>query len=508
MNLKPIFFFILCLQLLKTGYAQVTATLTKDYNLPLAATELIQIDSNKFLHYDEINIKARAYSHKNGLEVIQLNNKGSIAHKTAIQNGEVITDKTLDLKKVGNKIFMLYKSLEDQTGNSGIAAVEIDPQTLSAGPPKIIGGTEKADKKLIDRDKISLYNSPDQQYNLLFASNENKYFISVLDKNLVMQWYKTGILNEDSWTRIQSVTIDNSGTVFIAYKIIADKRSDIASLNHVVAFTQKQEKDIPILLGDETLVNNIHLLLSSDGNRLYVAGGYYEGVKNYNKSMGIYNASINRITYTFEKKFEKHPFPDTFVSQMANDSWGTSKKGIQSNYNSQLFEMNDGSLDMVCGYVPNSESAKALTNAYTGPMFNIRLSKEGTFFSRIPRFRISAAPFVTKFGNHVGSWYYAKAYKNKIFIFYNDHPKNLLQPIDQKVDRSDVYTTHVVAAAIIEANGQAQRKILLDMSEEHFIAIPEDIMELSDSLLLVPIHKVKMGSGDYNEYRMAYFKFD
>jgi hypothetical protein len=234
--------------------------------------------------------------------------------------------------------------------------------------------------------------------------------------------------------------------------------------------------------------SEVLLLPSKQKDSIYIAGTYFDQTDNLG---GVFKSNITTTGFKLAAA-KQSPFPSAIVEQFANDGWGSTrgkKYGIYPQFSSQLIETGEG-ISMVAEFRSEDMTTKAMYK-FAGGILNIYFDNKQTSFSRIPKYRTSA-------GSTMGDSYFAFSSKGKMIIFYNDNEENLSRDIALKPLSATVYKNTVLVGAVIEADGTVKRTKVIDLKDQNFMGLVEDMKVISPSVVQIPVQKVKSlgGAGD------------
>ena len=91
-------------------------------------------------------------------------------------------------------------------------------------------------------------------------------------------------------------------------------------------------------------------------------------------------------------------------------------------------------------------------------------------------------------------------------VFYNDNPKNLERDITKDAANSTAYNNVVLVAASFVQGKALERKLVIDLSDENYLAISDWITLIADQTVLVPLQKIKGLGGLADKSRWAIVK--
>ncbi|SEW26911.1 hypothetical protein SAMN05428988_3808 [Chitinophaga sp. YR573] len=392
------------------------------------------------------------------------------------------------LEKIGDKIWFIYVEPAEKNNIGNIMAVEVNPLTLEVSSPKVLAASKSMGLSLplmngLAAKKVLFKYSPDRKKVLLFVgAGKEQFYLSRLDEQLNVVWGKNETIAEITDKEIQSEIIDNAGIVYLSYvgkvKTIAD----------IVIFKQTGTPLHKTLTIENAWPAEVLLLPSKQSDSIYIAGTYFDQTDNL---AGVFKSNITTTGFKLAVA-KKSPFPSGIVEQFANDGWGSTKGkkyGIYPQFSSQLVETGEG-ISMVAEFRSEDMTSKAAYK-FAGGILNIYFDNKQTSFSRIPKYRVSA-------GSTMGDSYFAFSSKGKTIIFYNDNEENLNRDIALKPLGSSVYKNAVLVGAVIEADGTVKRTKVIDLKDQNFMGLVEDMKVISPSVVQIPVQKIKSlgGAGD------------
>ena len=293
---------------------------------------------------------------------------------------------------------------------------------------------------------------------------------------------------------VASVCIDNAGNVYAGYKYKLAKNE----LGSMVSIYKSKDATVNLQLKPASgYADDVQVVPAKNGDAVYVAGTYTGQPE---RVVGVYFQTISTSTFKPGDIYSK-PFPPEFVKQLDKDSWGSTKAknyGLNPFY-CQAYELDNGSI-AITGHFTMYTSTSNSGYFHTGSIINAQISSTNATFSFVPKYRVSHLdpydPGSASKENYspksrIADSYFAFPYKGKLLIFYNDDAANLKKQIGQPYSTSSNYKNVVLAVAFMDKDGKLERKNLIDLANENFLPVGEDIIPLSSNLLRVPILKVK-----------------
>lgn len=431
------------------------------------------------------------------LAVIQHDsNMVALQNKTLSNGDRVYGPFFTDLRKINGKVFIIYHEVQEKNTVGNVMAVEINPETLEPGTPKIIGPITNTDYKLKFSESLQhslkyiCKPSPDGKQNLLLlTTGDNKCFISVFDENMNVKWSKLQDISTSTAYQFRSACIDNNGNVYVAYRL-----PDVPKENRVAVI---KEKSAPheIALNLNFTSTQMEVYPSNDNKTIHVAGFY---IDNPTASVlkGVFHTKIDAAELKLAA-IKVTAFPDTLIKRFEQDGWGDSKKniGISPQLSQRYYEKENGVLNMI-GEFRSTVWGTRVSADVSGDILNVSFDESGAIFARIPKIRKSME-------SRIGDSFVAFPYQNKMIVFYDDNIVNFNRSITESPASSDIYKSLVMVAAIIEADGTVNRKILINLKEENYLAVTEYLVREDAHSLFIPLQKIKGMGGISDKMRWA-----
>jgi hypothetical protein len=410
----------------------------------------------------------------------------------------------LSLQKIGEDFFLVYQETEKGRMLGSVMAAPVDTGTLAIGVPRVVGDFAKTGYQVkasfgqISDHKMFLTWSPDSSKIMILVSMEtsaDQYYVGVFDNRLQPLWERKELMNVPSnQVTVQDACVDNKGDAYVAYRILPTNKQPANTLTRV-AIINKEKKWIDHALDLGTAAaKEIRLLASKDGNRIHVAGYFYEtDVYKLQGAFSTYIKTDNGQTGAINKA----PFPSSLMNQLAADGWASTGKdfGVSASLAPKIFELENGSVNMVAEFRSSQWGTKTVYE-FSGSILNVYCSEEGIAFSRLPKKRTSA-------GSTIGDSFSAFAYGNQVIVFYNDEDNNLKRDISAPPFNSNVYKNVVLVAAIIEKDGKTTRHLAVDQQKENFMALSDRIEMEGSNVFWIPMYQVKALGGIKDDRKVA-----
>jgi len=513
--MKSILTFIGFIMLIHCSFAQqlnVTVSNeleTKDYSAAIVKC------GNHFIRYQPIGSSdhlMHGFGWNNtrlGIEVIQYDSNMVELKRVSFANGDRIYGSMFtDIKKINDKVYIIYHEVQPKNTVGNIMAVEVNPETLETGTPKIIGQIADTDYKLKFSESLQyslkyfFIGSPDGKKNLvMLTTGDKRCFVSMLDENMNVLWGKVQNVVESGDYEFKSVGIDNKGNIYVGYKLYGKETEKNNSKNRI-AIIHETGKPIDVILNLGAITAaNLQVVPSKDNSTVHVAGTYMDN-SNFAKLKGVFYTKLNIADFKLDD-IKTTAFPDTLVKRFEQDGWANTKQkdfGLSRLLDFRFFEREDGVLDMIAEFRRTEQGTKAYFY-FSGSIVNVSFETSGAVFARIPKIRRSVESLI-------GDSYTAIPFQNKVIVFYDDNDENLKKSISESPSSSNVYKNLVLIGAIIEPDGSVTRKLLIDMQDQNYLAVTESMIQENPGKIIVPLQKIKGQGGFANNTRWATIMID
>ncbi|HEY0679003.1 MAG TPA: hypothetical protein VGD17_12000 [Chitinophagaceae bacterium] len=461
------------------------------------------ISMNEVWGKKQLGFAARLSKIKHGIKLTRYDSSMNVMKENELFDGEKICGPFRSImRRVNNDLHIFYfVYAEGREDILNVMTAKVDPVSLDiSNHQKVIEIDLKnmASIAMIDflgKQTLFVRTSPDKSKVLVLWRSvaSNLTFISVLSGTMDMLWSKTEPVAVHVLS-LASVCVDNTGNVYAGYHYKLAK-NELASM---VSIYKSKEATVNLQLKPASgYADDVQVVPAKNGDAVYAAGTYTGQPE---RVVGVYFQTISTSTFKPGEIYSK-PFPPEFVEQLDKDSWGSTKAkkyGLNPFY-CQAYELENGNI-AITGHFTMYTSTEKSGYFRTGSIINAQISRTNATFSFVPKSRMSHLdlydPGSASKENYspksrIADSYFAFPYKGKLLIFYNDNAANLKKQIGQPYSTSSNYKNVVLAVAFMDKDGKLERKNLIDLADENFLPVGEDIIPLSSNLLRVPILKIK-----------------
>jgi hypothetical protein len=358
-----------------------------------------------------------------------------------------------------------------------------------------------------DKSKILLF------YNLEYLKGEpEKFEFEVYDAEIKKLWSKAVSLPyTDELFSIDSYLISNGGNVFLLGKINEDKAKDVVKgkVNFrytVLTYSNSQEsvKEYGISLGDKFL-RDMQIAITSKED-IICAGFYSE--QGMSSIKGTYFLKIDGVTKQIISKSSKEFDLDFITLEMTEKEEDKTKKKLEEGKNIELYEydldniiLNDDGGAVLIGeqyYTRTTTTTtsnggySSSTSYYYNDIIVINISSAGNieWAVKVAKDQRSGSGGILFFS------YALHVYKNKIYVVFNDDPKNML-PNDlapgKRYKYSPSFGDSELVIAQIDKSGGIKKKSLLLSKESGVLILPRVYQKMSDTEMMMYGHTKKGG---------------
>jgi hypothetical protein len=309
-----------------------------------------------------------------------------------------------------------------------------------------------------------------------------------------MKRIRTGkeLLPDQTSLAFANACIDNNSNVYFSYSYSKRGKpfSDVL-INKKNGASEVRNINIP-----DAGVFGAYIAVDKQNAKLMICGAY----KNEGELLaGVYIISLNTDNFVLST-VSKTSFPKDLVEILDEEGWGNKKKsGLSDGLVLEANILDNGVMNLTGEFRRVRTGARMDSRAVfviAGSILNARFDGNAAIFSRIPKVRVSA-------GSTFGDSYRVFGHKNSIIIFYNDHLSNLKLDISKPPTRSDVYKNSVMAAAIIDNNGLVKREMVIDKSDEDYLASVESIQKMVEGNYFVAMRRIKGMGGITSDMKWA-----
>lgn len=424
------------------------------------------------------------------------------------------------LKVVNDKLYLLYYKMNEKN-NVILYAAGVDPSTLELSQPLDLLSIDEDKKYLefymrsVSFDNPNLYvyrpnfaTSPTQLSKTFFfegspgganylvawtSSWNNKLFFSVLDKD--MKRIRTGseMLPDESTLAFSNACVDKNSNAYFSYSY--SKKSKPVS--EILINKKEGASEVKSITIPEADPFGAYVAVDKENAKLLICGAY----KNGDYLGGVYFLSLNTNNLAMST-VSKTSFPKDLVDILDEEGWGSKKEkkfGLSDGLVLEAKILDNGVMNLIGEFRGGKSSSNPESKAsfsLAGSILNARFNGNTAVFSRIPKMRVSA-------GSTFGDSYRVVGYKNSLIVFYNDHLSNLKLDISKPPLRSDKYKNSVMAAAIIDSIGSVKRGMVIDKSDEDYLASVESMQEIMPGNFFLVMRRIKGMGGVTSDMKWA-----
>lgn len=338
-------------------------------------------------------------------------------------------------------------------------------------------------------------------------STSKKIYLNVFDGDAKIIYKKiyTFPNRMESMINIEEVRISNKGEVFILTKDyltperkekIKDEKSDkkVPGFKYTVwkfSVDGSDVKEYSINL-DEKYINSMSMNINKETDLISIAGFYND---DENKSLqGMFNLEING-----ESAIKKNmkDFPNDFIEEFKKHK--VNKKNDDDDGLSTRFKIDyvlpkkDGGSFITSEFfyiktvtVTTSSGTRTTTYYYNYDILVANVDKEGkiTSFTRIPKRQVEV-------NRMLYSSYVATEYNNKLYLLYNDNPKNEELEEDEKSVKTTGFGKSNCVMYVLDNEGNSSKKVLYSNEETETILRPLDSRIMDSNLIMLYATKKK-----------------
>lgn len=415
---------------------------------------------------------------------------------------EIIKDVKVELKggkssrikgfyKAGGKLILVYGYFDDKKDKQFVvSAIQINESDISIGPEKELATFVTESKK--DYFYFSLNYSTDSTKYLLFKEPELKnnemkqFYFGVFNSDLIKQYDKEVKLNFDyGHAVVDTKILDEKGNVFVEIKYFDQELKDreypgneensslkyTTEITSYAAGTQQSNKIDINLNGKKQHISKI--VYNNKSKLIEIAGTYMNDDKS--GVSGVYACTYDPASRT-TSKVNISEIPSEIVGLFQKENIATVGKdnaGISGLFRNQSLKYrNNGTIDFTLEYnnrivrkVMYNQVPQMYTQFFCKSILNININADGKMvFTRIPKDQTST------YSNYYISYssFYAG---NKLIFIYNDAKDNIVGNVNGVPQTIGDMRRSVCAGAVIDENGNLERKIIYDQSEDNYITI-------------------------------------
>lgn len=378
-----------------------------------------------------------------------------------------------------------------------------------------------------DSTKILIVNNPPFEK---YAAE--KFGFKILDeelnevKNLQVQFpYK------DKYFSVSDYILSNDGNIYLLSKIELEKKEkqkeEAGYYYEIISISPEGEgkvKEYKIALPQKYITDVSY----NDDGKYLVCSGFYNNIELKGRSRdeinGVFYLRINKETQEIESKGIKELDKD-FIAELTSAKKANKGRGIASTFKLKNFIAKDDGgavlvaenaydyIVQVCTTDPKTGATRCRYDHHyvSNNIIAININPDGSikWYTNIPKYQHT----VNDGGVYIS--YMLSTAKNKIFIVYNDNPKNL-DPEKVKTIK-DIRplknpTKSVATLVVLSEDGKFEKKMLFSNKENKTVLLPSFYKQVNDTEFIVPA----MNRGIYccfipikpGKYRLARFTFE
>jgi hypothetical protein len=429
--------------------------------------------SKGFLAMEQTDIKAKlAYTIKLdklkfGIKLSSYDQNMKLKKELQLQSGEsTFGPFTPQIEEINEKFYLFYFKMKEQGAVSvSCMAAEIDADNLAIGKEVELFSTDLKNFgmfkvfSLLSKSSFRVATSPDDSKAMVMWATgmSNEYYLTVFDKSMNVLWKKKENASISDEIVLNSVCIDNAGTVYITYD--TDKEDDVQKL--IVSEQKKRtERDLNIEGGNPFQVIAV---ASTSGNFIHLVGTYKNASDNL---AGVFHQKLP-LGQARASAAVKTEFSPELVERLDKLGWANDKS---KKYGLYLLGMTavatEGDNIAMTGCFRKTVVTDRSSQHYSGSILGILFNDGKATIGLLPKQRISAS-------TTMGDSYFAIASGEHIVIFYNDYDKNVEKGITDKFTNATDPSILVLVAATMDHHGNFQRKVVIDLTKEDFLLLPE-----------------------------------
>lgn len=209
------------------------------------------------------------------------------------------------------------------------------------------------------------------------------------------------------------------------------------------------------ILAKEFRTGNMRLDESKDGNRIYLAGDYYN--EDYEETPGVFLGEIDVLTNSVIN-VKPYPYTTELITRLTDLGFTSKKKKRYFIETSQYYRMNE--LDDGTIVLSADIASPPKVSGFVGPIVQVFIKPDGnTIMTLIPKNQVA----------EISSRFFTYSYENKLITIFTDTRKN------QEKERTDYdirthYTSgnYIPVAYVFDSEGNFVSKQILIAAGENF----------------------------------------
>ena len=355
---------------------------------------------------------------------------------------------TTKIYNVNDKLILFYWKLADTKDLINLWSCEIDMETLAP----------KNKRQLWSRQwKYELYDAGQSPLEFVSSVDNKKHAVIAYDEvSEKFDWVwigdnletnVIGTYKPESFKKLDvfSTALSNEGVLALTYTNIEKKQIQAS----ILLVDGKKAQLVPVSDGDNS-ITGLYVVAQKAAFAIVAQ----KCKENYNwDALGYYTLKGTKLTTG--KTIE---VPTELVDRLRREAL-TSKKTKSINKIKLIPTYIDDENFALSGYFKDIINTEKSTFYVTSAIMNIFFQKEFPSFSLVPRLRVMT-------GTLVGSGINILQHEKKVIVLYNDAQANVLRDPSMESKRNDIFTDHVVIAAVFEFGKEPVKKLAYDMQNE------------------------------------------
>ncbi|MCB0659642.1 MAG: hypothetical protein KDC04_01830 [Saprospiraceae bacterium] len=321
-----------------------------------------------------------------------------------------------------------------------------------------------------------------------------------IDDNLNKIWDKTMKFSKtEAQVKMLSSVINPNGEVYLLYKIYDDKKrekkDDKAAYEIQLMYIKNDSAEVKkfALNISDKFIKSANLRLRDNGE-LYSVGLYSNTVDGPTHGVFFLKIVDGEVTLSTKREFSENDLEK--LGKRKSDKDKSGEKGLKDNFrfnDMQIIEDGSAFVTVEPNYVveyssTNSRGVMSTSYVYySEDIIIININPQGDIdrLSILPKFQSN--PESTLFLSHKSF-----AYKDKVYLFYNEDEDNYKNPVGSKPKRTSYYGDFIATMTTLDKNGNFDRKALFSYEDSDSIFIPDSIEKISPSKYILVATKRKL----------------
>jgi hypothetical protein len=445
------------------------------------------------------------------LTIVHFDNKLT---KTKSAELELITDKKergFEHALHSNGKIFIFSSFRNQKLKKNILFVQtLNKQTLALNNDlKMIAEVDNGSrynsgdfnfKVSVDKSKIMIF------YTLPYEKLEpEKFGFHIFDADLNQIWTKSiSLPYTDELFGINSYKVDNKGNVFILGKIYEEKRKEVrrgkANYKYVIlSYTKKGELFKEYIVAMEGLfLTDMQIAITDDED--IVCAGFYSDRGTFSIK-GTYFFRVDGETKNIVSKSLKEFDLNFLTMEMTEKEAEKTKKKMEKGKDTELYEYDldnlilrsDGGavlvgeqyfVRVVTHTTTNANGGTTTTTTYHyhyNDIIVININPQGNIEWAV---KVPKTQHTVNDGGFFSSYALAVV-KDKLYLVFNDNPKNLLELKQGQNYNFRPHRESVVVLVTVDKNGNTFKMKLFSSAETETVTRPKVCEQISDNEMVI-----------------------